>query len=198
MSNQILLNRAKECLTKESIALLSLASELDESYINFITAISACQGKYCFIGVGKSFIVARKIASSFCSLGYASFAIDPLCLLHGELGAIGKDDIVVAVSNSGETKILLDAINAIMTRNITIVSIVGNYSSSLAQISNHVIAIPTSEAGPFGLVPSTSTTVMMAMGDALLCGLAEMDGLTVNTFQSFHPDGHLGQIMKGL
>ena len=93
---------------------------------------------------------------------------------------------------------MLDVIRTVKERGIPILSLVGDGSSLLARISNHFIAVPTSEAGPFGLVPSTSTTVMMAIGDALLCGLVEKDSLTVDAFKKFHPKGHLGVIMKDL
>ncbi len=198
MNHQPLLNRAKECLKQESDALLSLVDKVDESYLFFAKEMSACHGKFCFTGVGKSFYVANKISSSFSSLGYASFCIDPLNLLHGEMGAISEGDIVVAVSNSGETDILLNGIMALRERNVPILSIVGNNLSSLARLSKCFIAVPTSEAGPFGLVPSTSTTAMMAVGDALLCALTEMDELTIDSFKKFHPDGQLGKIMKDM
>lgn len=197
MSNQVI-DKIKYCLMQEAKAISVIADGINDSLSSFIKALSECKGKRFFTGVGKSYLVASKIASSFCSLGYASISVDPLRLLHGELGAVSEGDILIAISNSGETDILLDAVRAVKKRNIAVISIVGNGSSSLAMMSKYSIAVPTSEAGPFGLVPSTSTTVMMAMGDALLCGLAEMDKLTVETFKSFHPDGHLGQIMKGL
>lgn len=198
MEAKKIISGIQQCLLEEANSLVKNANSLTIDIVPIIELLSTCTGKRCFIGVGKSFLVASKISSSFCSLGYASFSVDPLRLLHGELGAISKGDIVVAVSNSGETDMLLNAIKAVKARNIKVVAIVGDGSSSLAQMSNYFIAVPTSEAGPFGLVPSTSTTVMMAIGDALLCGLAEMDGLTIDTFRLFHPGGHIGQIMKGL
>jgi len=183
----------KQCLLKEADALKTLAEQADESYLEVLELISNCNGKCCFTGVGKSFIVASKIASSFCSLGYCSIAIDPLRLLHGDLGALSKDDIVFALSNSGETKILLHALNLIAGMNIKIISITGNANSSLAKMSSCHILVETTEAGPFGLVPSTSTTSMMAIGDALLCGLVEINGITIERFMEFHPGGTIGE-----
>ena len=189
------LKQIKRCLLEEAEALKALADQADESYLEVLNLISNCNGKCCFTGVGKSFIVASKIASSFCSLGYCSIAIDPLRLLHGDLGALSKEDLVFALSNSGETKILLHAMKLIEAMNIKIISITGNANSSLAQMSRCHVEVKTTEAGPFGLVPSTSTTAMMAIGDALLSGVVEMNGITVERFMEFHPGGTLGEKM---
>lgn len=189
------LKQIKQCLLEEAEALKTLVNQVDESYFDVLKLISNCKGKCCFTGVGKSFIVASKIASSFCSLGYCSIAIDPLRLLHGDLGALSKDDIVFALSNSGETEILLQALKLVSGMGLKIISMTGNANSSLAKMSNSHILVETKEAGPFGLVPSTSTTVMMAMGDALLCGFVEMKGLTIDSFREFHPGGNLGKRM---
>ena len=189
------LKQIKRCLLEEAEALKALADQADESYLEVLNLISNCNGKCCFTGVGKSFIVASKIASSFCSLWYCSIAIDPLRLLHGDLGALSKEDLVFALSNSGETKILLHAMKLIEAMNIKIISITGNANSSLAQMSRCHVEVKTTEAGPFGLVPSTSTTAMMAIGDALLSGVVEMNGITVERFKEFHPGGTLGEKM---
>ena len=185
----------KQCLREESDALQAIAEQIDESYLDVLNLISTCSGKCCFTGVGKSFIVASKIASSFCSLGICSIAIDPLRLLHGDLGSLSKDDIVFALSNSGETKILLQAMRHIARMKIKIISMTGSTNSTLAQLSNCHILVETKEAGPFGLVPSTSTTAMMAIGDALLCGLVERNKITIERFKEFHPGGIIGKKM---
>lgn len=186
-----LLSCAYSCLDAESEALLNAKKSIDESLIDALKVLSGCKGKRLFTGVGKSFIVAEKIASSFCSMGYASFAIDPLRLMHGDLGALSKDDIVVAVSNSGETEILLQLIKHMKDNGLPIISIVGNKKSTLTKLSDHSIVVETKEAGPFGLIPSTSTTVMMAIGDAMLCGLVEMDNRTIDVFINNHPAGSI-------
>lgn len=190
------LKRIQECLHEEADALKAASEKVDGSYLKALNLISSCSGKCCFTGVGKSFIVASKIASSFCSIGYCSIAIDPLRLLHGDLGALSKDDIVFALSNSGETKILLQALSLIDRMDVKIISMTGNSNSSLAKMSNCHILVETTEAGPFGLVPSTSTTAMMAMGDALLCGYVEMNGITIDSFREFHPGGTIGEKLQ--
>jgi arabinose-5-phosphate isomerase len=190
------IKQIKKCLFEEAEALNTLAELVDKSYLDVLNLISNCSGKCCFTGVGKSFIVASKIASSFCSLGICSIAIDPLRLLHGDLGSLSKDDIVFALSNSGETEILLQAIKLVAGMKIKIISMTGSSNSSLAQLSNCHLLVETKEAGPFGLVPSTSTTAMMAIGDALLCGLVEKEKITIERFKEFHPGGTLGKKMQ--
>ena len=182
-------------MLEEADALKALAKQIDEAHLEVLNLISDCSGKCCFTGVGKSFIVASKIASSFCSLGFCSISIDPLRLLHGDLGSLSKADIVFALSNSGETEILLQAMEHIKGLGLNIISMTGNANSSLAKMSNCHILVETTEAGPFGLVPSTSTTAMMAMGDALLSGLVKMKGITIERFMEFHPGGNIGKKM---
>ncbi len=187
--------RIQQCLIEEAEALKTIAKQVDESYLDVLNLISGCSGKCCFTGVGKSFIVASKIASSFCSLGVCSIAIDPLRLLHGDLGSLSKEDIVFALSNSGETEILLQAMKLVKGMNLKIISMTGNAKSSLAYMSDCHILVETTEAGPFGLVPSTSTTAMMAVGDALLSGLVEKEQITIERFKEYHPGGTLGKTM---
>lgn len=188
--------KIRKCLLEEAETVKTIAEQVDESYIDVLNLISNCSGKCCFTGVGKSFIVASKIASSFCSLGVCSIAIDPLRLLHGDLGSLSKDDIVFALSNSGETEILLQAMKLVTGMNLKIISMTGNANSSLAKMSDCHILVETTEAGPFGLVPSTSTTVMMAVGDALLSGLVEKEHITIERFKEYHPGGTLGKRMR--
>ena len=192
------IQQIKKCLLEEAEAIKELVERVDESYLGVLNIISNCSGKCCFTGVGKSFIVASKIASSFCSLGICSIAIDPLRLLHGDLGSLSKDDIVFALSNSGETEILLQVMKLVAGMDLKIISMTGNANSSLAKMSDCHILVETTEAGPFGLVPSTSTTAMMAVGDALLSGLVEKEQITIERFREFHPGGALGKKMHQL
>lgn len=192
------IQQIKKCLLEEAEAIKELVERVDESYLGVLNIISNCSGKCCFTGVGKSFIVASKIASSFCSLGICSIAIDPLRLLHGDLGSLSKDDIVFALSNSGETEILLQVMRLVAGMDLKIISMTGNANSSLAKMSDCHILVETTEAGPFGLVPSTSTTAMMAVGDALLSGLVEKEQITIERFREFHPGGALGKKMHQL
>ena len=128
-----IIQQISQCLLEEADALKALAKQIDEAHLEVLNLISDCSGKCCFTGVGKSFIVASKIASSFCSLGFCSISIDPLRLLHGDLGSLSKADIVFALSNSGETEILLQAMEHIKGLGLNIISMTGNANSSLAK-----------------------------------------------------------------
>lgn len=189
-----MITEIKACLSAEAQALINLSNCLDDRIIPFLDTLSLCKGKRCFTGVGKSQIVAKKIASSFSSIGYPSIIIDPLELLHGGLGFLSKEDLIIAISNSGETDILITAIQNVKEIGINVISITGNINSSLARMSSQHILVETEEAGPFGLVPSSSTTAVMALGDALLCGLVKRDHLSITDFLHYHPGGIIGKI----
>lgn len=191
-----MISAMKKCLLEEAQALINLSNEIGEGMRCFLDKLSNCRGKLCFTGVGKSLIVANKIAASFSSIGYSATIIDPLSILHGDLGFLNTDDIVIAVSNSGETDILVAALNYVQSIGTDILSITGNEESTVAKMSSCHCLVSTSEAGAFGLVPSSSTTAVMALGDALLCGLIVRDKLTVEDFFKYHPGGALGQMWK--
>lgn len=183
----------KKCLLEEAQALISLSNVIGEDLTCFLDKLSNCKGKLCFTGVGKSLIVANKIAASFSSIGYSATTINPLGVLHGDLGFLTTDDVVVAISNSGETDILVTALNYVQSIGTDIISITGDEGSTVARMSSCHCLVRTSEAGAFGLVPSSSTTAVMALGDALLCGLIIRDNLTVEDFLKYHPGGTLGE-----
>lgn len=188
-----MISAVKKCLLEEAQALINLSNEISDDLTNFLDKLSNCKGKLCFTGVGKSLIVASKIAASFSSIGYAANTINPLSVLHGDLGFLTKDDMVVAISNSGETDLLVSALTYVQSIGVEIISITGNENSTVAKMSSSHCLVSTSEAGAFGLVPSSSTTAVMALGDALLCGLIVRDNLTVNDFYKYHPGGILGR-----
>lgn len=177
----------KKCLLSEAEALLKIAESVDETSIDFAGTIAACKGKIVFTGVGKSFIVSSKIAGTLSSIGISSIALNPLSLLHGDMGFLDSEDIVIALSNSGETDILIDALKCIRSLDIDILSITGNKCSTIAGMSSVTVEVKTTESGPFGLVPTTSTTAMMAYGDALACMIAELLDLKKDAFYKNHP-----------
>lgn len=183
----------RDCLYKESEALKTLADSIDTDSIEFAKAIAECKGKIVFTGVGKSFIVASKISGTLSSIGVSSIPINPLPMLHGDLGFLDSDDTVIALSNSGETDLLIEVLNCVKTLNVRILSLTGNRNSTIARMSYKSVEIKTEEAGPFGLVPTTSTTAMMAFGDALACLLVEILGLTMADFHRNHPNGELSK-----
>lgn len=183
----------KTCLRAEAKALVDLSQTIDDNIIPFLDKLSQCEGKRCFTGVGKSLIIAGKIASSFSSIGYSSIEVDPLRLLHGDLGFLSKNDIIVAISNSGETEILLTAVRNAVQLGVEVISITSNSESTLAQMSSCHVQVKVDEAGAFRVIPSSSTTAVMALGDAILCGLIERDGVTIDSFRRLHPGGQLGR-----
>ena len=188
-----MLDIIRKCLLEEAKALTEISQNIDDSYIAFAQMIADCKGKIFFTGVGKSFIVASKIAGTFSSIGISSIPLNPLPMLHGDLGILDKDDIVIALSNSGETDILKEVLDCIRKSEIKTLAITGNNASSIAQASEVSIEVNTCECGPFGLVPTTSTTAMMAVGDALACALVAIKGLTVEDFYRNHPEGVLSK-----
>ena len=190
-----MIDTIRKCLAQEATALQTVADSVDEStWIPFVYELSACSGHDIFTGVGKSGIVAHKIASSFNSLSVIAFHLDPLAMLHGDLGALTSDDIVVMLSNSGETDILLEVARNVLHRGNRLFAIIGNVHSSLARIANRSIIVETTEAGPFGLIPSTSCIAMMAVGDALLCALAEIRESTSDQLKHNHPQGFISTV----
>lgn len=182
----------KKCISQEAASLQVIADQIDEnSYLSFLNELDTCKGHLIFTGVGKSGIVAQKTASSFCSLGIHSIHLDPLAMLHGDLGAIADDDMCVILSNSGETIILLELAQHLTALGIPVLSITGNSHSSLSRLSKHCISFSSNEAGPFGVVPSTSCIAMMAIGDGLLCALSERKKITKDSLQLYHPGGNI-------
>lgn len=186
------------CIANEADALHSLSQSIGDGDIEILKQLYACKGKRLFVGVGKSAIVGSKIAGTFTSLGFASLSLSPLDMLHGDLGFLQPDDLVVVVSYSGETDILVELIKAIKRLHPThIISITGNRDSTIAQLSDSTKEIKVREAGPFGVVPSSSTTATMVYGDALAMALTAMKGLSFSDFQRFHPSGDIGKLKIG-
>lgn len=188
----------KECLRQEAETLSSLISMVDDEYVRIASLFAHCGGKLVFTGVGKSLQVAEKITSSFVSLGIKSISLDPLSMLHGDIGILDKDDVFICMSKSGETEILLDVVKCVKNNyQIPIVSISGSYMSTLYRFSDYAIVIECEESGPFNIVPTTSTTAMMAIGDALLCAVVNLKGITIDELRKNHPGGSIGKKIGG-
>ena len=186
----------RNCLCKEAETLFSLVENVDDKYVQIASLFAQCKGKLVFTGVGKSFLVGKKIASSFTSLGIKSIALDPLSMLHGDIGLLAKEDILVCLSKSGETDVLLDLVLYIKKSGIPIVSILGTFRSSIYKESDYCIVVECKEAGPFGIVPTTSATAMMVIGDALLCAVVNLRGITLADLKKNHPGGAIGKNIK--
>lgn len=187
--------RVKDILAIESEAISRSAERLnDESVQSALNLLVACSGTVIVAGVGKSGVIAQKIAQTMTSTGTAAIFVHPSDALHGSLGMIRPGDVVIALSNSGETEELLALVPALNFRNVPIIAIVGNLDSSLALRSDAVLdASVDREACPLNLAPTTSTTVALAIGDALAMTLMESKGLTPEEFASNHPAGQLGK-----
>ena len=174
---------------KESIELTSLTTALD--------LMQNAKGRIIITGMGKSGHIGRKIAASLASTGTPSFFVHPAEASHGDLGMITEDDVVVAISNSGESKELLDILNYCKRFGITIIAITKNPHSSLGKAGNVVLALPNNgEACPLGLAPTSSTTATLVLGDILTIGLIERKGFSKEDFNDRHPGGKLGSILK--
>ena len=183
----------RKCLIQEAEALIDISNRIDDSFIEFVDEIARCKGKIFITGVGKSYIVGCKIAGTFASIGISSIPLNALPMLHGDLGVLGNDDIVIVLSNSGETDILKEIIGCVQVLGVRTLSITGNKASYIAKVTDKTIEVKTMECGPFGLIPSTSTTAMMAVGDALACLLVQIKDLTIDDFYRNHPNGELSK-----
>lgn len=195
------LEHAKRVLELESSALHALSHSLDESFTQAIQHIQSMkdkgQGRLIVAGIGKSGHVARKIAATLASTGTPAYYIHPGEASHGDLGMITDHDVVLLLSNSGENSELVDLIAYCKRFNLPLIGMTSNPEGSLARHSDVALIMPrVAEACPNGLAPTTSTTMMMALGDAIAIALLERMGLTPDQFRVFHPGGKLGQKLK--
>jgi len=184
-----------ELLMLEADAIKRTAQQLDKKSVErAVEILSCCESKVIVIGVGKSGVIAQKIAQTLTSTGTIAVFVHPSDALHGSLGVITRGDVVIALSNSGETDEILMLLPTLKNREITLISIVGNTNSTLAGQSDIVLdASVDKEACPHNLAPTTSTTVSLAVGDAIAMTLMEAKGLTAEDFAANHPAGRLGK-----
>jgi len=182
-------------LRLESDAIARAATRLTAGQVeHVISLLSACRGKVVVMGVGKSGIIAQKIAATMTSTGTAALHLHPSDAVHGGLGLISPEDVVIVLSNSGETDEIVGVLPYLKRRQVPIVAIVGNLQSTLARRADAVLdASVDHEACPFNLAPTTSTTVALAVGDALAMTLMKDKGLTLDDFAVNHPAGRLGK-----
>ena len=185
---------AAQCLRDEAQALTDLIGQLDEGFDRAVEMIFHCKGKVIVTGVGKSGNVGAKIAATFSSTGTPAFYINPLDVYHGDLGVMTTDDIVLALSNSGQTDELLRFIPIVLHMGIPIISMTSNPESLLAKYSNaHILVKVDKEACPLNLAPTSSTTAALALGDALAVALMAVRNFKPHDFAQFHPGGELGK-----
>lgn len=173
---------------------MELIPQIDDNFDNAVELIFRCHGKVIVTGVGKSGHIGAKIAATLSSTGTPSFFINPLDVFHGDLGVMTKDDVVLAISNSGQTDELLRFIPMVLHMEIPIVGMSGNPSSLLAKYSTYHINVSVAkEACPLNLAPTSSTTAVLAMGDAMAVALMEKRNFRPQDFAQFHPGGELGK-----
>ena len=184
----------KQCLKDEAGAIMNLVPTVGETFEKAVELIYSCTGHVILSGVGKSGHVGQKIAATFASTGTPAFYINPLDALHGDLGMVTPCDVALLISNSGQSDEILRIVSALENRHIPIISITGNSESILAKHSNyHILVAVDHEACPLNLAPTSSTTAVLAMGDAIACALMELRNFKSNDFAMFHPAGSLGK-----
>ena len=189
-----LIKIAQETFHTEAEALIIAAARLDGHFLDAIEIILGTRGKLIITGVGKSGLVGAKMAATFASTGTSSFFLHPTEALHGDLGMIGKEDILMAISSSGESEELTKILPHIKRFDIPLIGLTGNESSSLGRYADVFLDISVEkEACPLNTAPTTSTTLTMALGDALAIALMKKRGFKKEDFASFHPGGSLGK-----
>ena len=185
---------AIQCLKDEAEALIDLIPQLDENFDRAVEMMYRCRGKIIVTGVGKSGNIGAKIAATLSSTGTPAFFINPLDAYHGDLGVMTPDDIVLALSNSGHTDELLRFIPMVLHMHVPIIGMSGNPNSLLAKYSNvHIKVWVKKEACPLNLAPTSSTTAVLAVGDALAVALMQVRDFRPKDFAQFHPGGELGK-----
>lgn len=185
---------AVKCFKDEAAAILELIPQLTDDFDKAIDLIYHCKGRLIVTGVGKSGHIGTKIAATLASTGTPSFFVNPLDAYHGDLGMFTPDDVVLAISYSGNTDELLRFIPLLLERHIPIIGMSGNPDSLLGRYSDcHLNVAVKREACPLNLAPTSSTTVTLAMGDAIACALMEVRHFKASDFARFHPGGSLGK-----
>jgi arabinose-5-phosphate isomerase len=185
---------ARETLEIEAAAIRSAARRLDDSFTHALELLDACTGKVVTTGVGKSGMAARKLAATLTSTGCPAVFLHPSEAMHGDLGIVASADLVIALSNSGESEELLAILPTLLARGVPIIAIVGNATSALAQKATVALdATVEREACPLNLAPTTSVVVAMALGDALAMTLQKRRGFRPEDYALNHPGGRLGR-----
>lgn len=188
------LELAKEVLTTEAEAILRVRDKLDASFVSAVELITACTGRVVWTGMGKSGIICRKLAATMASTGTPALFLHPAEAIHGDLGMVTPEDVVVAVSNSGETEEIIRLVELLKRLGIKLIGISSNPQSSLASHADvHLCLWVDREACPHNLAPTASTTAALALGDALAMAVSVRKGFSPEDFARLHPGGRLGK-----
>lgn len=187
------LESARKVLEIEAKALSELVDRLDDGFVCAVDTLLGCQGRVVVTGMGKSGIIGQKISATLSSTGTPSFFLHAAEALHGDLGRLVRNDVVLALSYSGETEEMLRLLDTVKRLGIPLITFTGNSASTLATASDVVIDVGIrQEACPLGLAPTASTTAMLAMGDALAMAVLERKGFTEDDYAALHPGGGIG------
>ncbi|OGW01246.1 MAG: D-arabinose 5-phosphate isomerase [Nitrospinae bacterium RIFCSPLOWO2_01_FULL_39_10] len=190
----MIIEQAKRVLMIESKAIEALIDRIGENFVQAVELIYKCSGRVVVTGMGKSGIIGKKIASTLASVGTPALFLHPAEGVHGDLGMVTKGDVIICLSNSGETEELLKLLPFVKRFNVRLIAITGNINSTLAKNSDVVLdASVDEEACPWDIVPTASTTASLAMGDALCIALLDKRGFKKEDFALFHPAGSLGK-----
>lgn len=190
-------NCAIRTINREIDTITKLRDSLDNNLTQALNLMQQAKGRIILTGMGKSGHIGKKIAASLASTGTPSFFVHPAEASHGDLGMITEDDVVIAISNSGESKELVDILNYCKRFGIKLIAITKNPESSLGKAGDVVLQLPNNgEACPLGLAPTNSTTATLVLGDILTAGLIERKGFTKSDFNQRHPGGKLGSILQ--
>ncbi len=199
MNKSNILKIGKSVLNIESRAIQKLSSVLDKNFLKAVNLILDNKGKLIVTGVGKSGNIAAKIAASFTSTGVPAIYLNPVDASHGDMGIVNGDDILIVLSNSGETHELSDLLDFAKKRNIKIISITSNKLSLLYKNSDVNLLLPSHiEADKLNTIPTTSTTLCLALGDALCCTVLDLRNFDKKLFKELHPGGKIGKKLKTL
>ena len=191
---QAMLEHAQDVLRMEAEAILELVPRIDENFAAAVNLILECEGRTVITGMGKSGLIGRKMAATLASTGTPSFYLHPAEGIHGDLGMVTAADVVIALSNSGETGEVLNILPSLRRIGAKIIAMVGNANSTLGKNADVILDVGVSkEACPLGLSPTSSTTAALAYGDALALALLKKHNFTASQFAIFHPGGSLGR-----
>lgn len=197
MNTEAILSSAREVLEVEIEGLKAVAGKLDLAFVEAVKLIWQAKGRVVVTGIGKSGLIGRKIVATLASTGTPSFFLHPAEALHGDLGMVVPEDILLAISNSGETEEVNKLLPSLKRRGVKIVAFTGNLHSTLAKEADVVVDVGVPrEACPLGVAPTASTTATLAMGDALAMVLAKLRDIKLEDFRRNHPGGSLGERLK--
>lgn len=197
MTDDKLIAKAREVLKIEAESILRLIEKVEATFARAVNIIYESPGRVIVTGIGKSGLIGKKIVATLTSTGTQAIFLHPVEGIHGDLGIVTKDDVIIAISNSGETSEINLIVSAIRRIGTPIIALTGCLSSSLAHYADVAIDVSVErEACPFGLAPTSSTTAVLAMGDALAVALIEKREFKESDFYRFHPGGNLGQRLR--